>query len=122
MKRKVDVALLGHRFTVRTEKDEAYVHSLAAQVARRIEDVRRVMRNASPHEQALLVALHLIDELSDERERAAGARAEVRRHTDAMIAKLSAALAEDGQGGHDERAIDDDSDGHELAVSVQRQA
>lgn len=115
MKRKVDVVLLGHRFTVRTEKDEAFVHSLAAQVARRVEDVRRAMRSATPHEQALLVALQLIEELTEERERAAATRADVRRHTDAMIAKLSAALV-DGE------LLEDESDGHELAVAVQRQA
>lgn len=115
MKRKVDVVLLGHRFTVRTEKDEAFVHSLAAQVARRVEDVRRAMRNATPHEQALLVALQLIEELTEERERAAATRADVRRHTDARIAKLSAALV-DGE------LLEDESDAHELAVAVQRQA
>jgi cell division protein ZapA (FtsZ GTPase activity inhibitor) len=93
MKRKVDVTLLGHRFTVRTEKDEAYVHGLAAQVTRKIDEIRRQMRNASLQEQALLVALHLADELLEAQERSAAARAEVRRHTEAMIQKLTRALA-----------------------------
>jgi cell division protein ZapA len=94
MKRKVDVTLLGHRFTVRSEKDEAYVHALAGFVAKRIEEVRRQMRNATPHEAALLTALHLADELFEAADRNAASRAEVRRHTEAMIAKLSAALEE----------------------------
>lgn len=113
MKRKVDVALLGHRFTVKTERDETYVHALAAQVARRVDEVRRTMRNVSREEAALLVALNLADELAEERERASSARAEVRRHTDAMIAKLSAALIEDGTAPG---AIEDDSE--EIAIAA----
>lgn len=113
--RKVDVALLGHRFTVKTEKDEAYVHTLAAQVARRVEEVRRQMRNVSREEAALLVALQLAEEIAEERERAAGARAEIRRHTEAMIAKLSAALLPDAR-------LDDDSGEVAIAAVHTRQA
>ena len=142
MKRKVDVVLLGHRFAVRTEKDEAFVHSLATQVATRVNEVRRTMRNATAHEQALLVALQLVEELNEERERAVATRAEVRHHTEAMIAKLSAALLEDTHGLHpqhalhahksdagvsagvsdgltDDIALADDSD-HAVAVTMQR--
>lgn len=96
MKRKVDVTLLKRTFTVRTEKDEAYVHSLAAQVVRRLDDVRRQMRTVSTEEAALLVALNLADELAEQQTRSAEARSEVRRHTEAMIAKLTAALLQDG--------------------------
>lgn len=117
MKRRVDVVLLGHRFTVRTEKDEAYVHSLAAQVARRVEDVRRSMRNASPQEQALLVALTLLEELTEEREHAAVMRADVRRNTESMISKLTAALREDLPPPGPEQ-VDEESDAHELHVAV----
>jgi cell division protein ZapA (FtsZ GTPase activity inhibitor) len=113
VRKKVDVALQGHRFTVKTEKDEAYVHSLAAQVARKIDEVRRQMRNISREEAALLVALNMADELAEERERASSARAEVRRHTDAMIAKLNAALLEEGA------SLEDDSE--EVSIALSRQ-
>ena len=117
MKRKVDVSLLGHRFTVRTEKDEAYVHGLAAQVARRLEDAQRKMRHASLTEQVLLVALTLADELSEQCERAATTRAEVRQHTEAVIGKLSAALGERDM----DRTVDEESDEIALAA-VHREA
>jgi cell division protein ZapA (FtsZ GTPase activity inhibitor) len=112
MKRKVDVSLLGHRFTVRTERDEAWVHSLAAHLTRRIEEARRQMRSASREEQILFVALNLADELAEEIERSSSARVEIRRHTEQMIAKLSSALAGDGS------MIEDESD--EVAVAVVR--
>lgn len=117
VRKKVDVALQGHRFTVKTEKDEAYVHSLAAQIARKIDDVRRQMRNISREEAALLVALNLADELAEERERAGAARSEVRRHTDAMIAKLNAALLQDGESLED----DGQADSEEVAIALSRQ-
>ena len=101
MKRKVDVTLLGHRFTVRTEKDEAYVHSLAAHVTRRLDEARRHMRSASREEQILFVALNLADELAEQSERAAAARADVRLRTESMVAKLSRALDGADPVGHD---------------------
>ncbi len=113
-RKKVDVALQGHRFTVKTEKDEAYVHTLAAQVARRIDEVRRQMRNISREEAVLLVALNLADELAEERDQSSTARTEVRRHTDAMIAKLNAALLED-----DGESLEDDSE--EVSIALSRQ-
>ncbi len=124
MKRKVDVTLLGHRFTVRTERDEAWVQRLAAHLARRLEDARRQMRTASREEQVLFVALGLADELFEEVERSAGARAEVRRHTEAMIGKLSAVLGEAAlrDGALREAALGDlvEDDSDEVAV-VHRQ-
>ena len=115
MKRKVDVTLLGRRFTVKTEKDDAHVHSLAAQVSRRLDDVRRQVRGASVEEAALLVAMQLSDELAEERDRGSDLRRDVRVKTEAMVQKLRTAL---GSGPLDE-AIDDESDSVVLAVSRQ---
>jgi cell division protein ZapA (FtsZ GTPase activity inhibitor) len=116
MKRKVDVSLLGHRFTVKTERDEAWVHGLAAQITRRLEEAKRSMRNASREEQILIVALNLADELFEEVERSASARAELRKHTQQMIVKLSQALG----GSTDSEFLDEESD--EIALSVERRA
>ncbi len=94
MKRKVDVSLLGHRFTVKTDRDEAFVRGLAAHVCRRVDEVRRTMKSSAPEAVALLAGLLITEELFEERERAAGNRADVRRTTEAMIEKLSAALGD----------------------------
>lgn len=94
MKRKVDVTLLGHRFTVKTDRDETFVRGLAAHVGRRVDEVRRSMKTSPPEAVALLAGLLIAEELFEERERAAGSRADVRRATEAMIEKLSAALGD----------------------------
>lgn len=93
MKRKVEVTLLGQRFTVRSEKDEAYVHGLAGYVARKYDELKRSARTTSRDQLALLVALNLADELFQQVERAAASRDEVRRHSEALVQKLAAALA-----------------------------
>lgn len=126
MKRKVDVTLLGHRFTVKTDRDEAFVKGLAAHVGKKIEEVRRNARSSGPEAVALFAALQIAEELFEERERAAGSRADVRRTTEAMVEKLTAALR-DGSLDHlvesrrvDTRSLDaragDDEDGEELAL------
>jgi cell division protein ZapA (FtsZ GTPase activity inhibitor) len=93
VKRKVEVTLLGQRFTVRSEKDEAYVHGLAGYVARKYDELKRSARTTSRDQLALLVALNLADELFQQIDRAASTRDEVRRHSEALVQKLAAALA-----------------------------
>jgi cell division protein ZapA (FtsZ GTPase activity inhibitor) len=122
VKRKVDVTLLGHRFTVRTERDEAWVQRLAANLSRRLEDARRTMRSASREEQILFVALGLADELFEEMERGASARADIRRHTEAMIGKLSAALNGGESAAQLNAIVDVEDESDEVAQVVQRQA
>lgn len=124
MKRKVDVTLLGHRFTVKTDRDEAFVRGLAAHVGRRVENVRRAMRSSPPEAIALFAGLLIAEELFEERERAAGSRADVRRSTEAMIEKLSAAL-HDGALDHlvepraevSSVAREDDHDGDDIELA-----
>lgn len=94
VKRKVDVSLLGHRFTVKTDRDEAFVRSLAAHVGRRVDEVRRSMKSTAPEAVALLAGLLIAEELFEERERASSHRGDVRRATEAMIEKLTAALGD----------------------------
>lgn len=119
MKRKVDVTLLGHRFTVKTDRDEAFVRGLAAHVNRKIEEVRRLARSSGPEALALFAALQIAEELFEERERAAGSRADVRRATEAMIEKLSTALRD---GALDTLvpalAAEADDDSGELALAA----
>ena len=93
MKRKIDVTLLGQRFSVRSERDEAYVHALAGFVGRRFEELKRVTRASSSHQLSLLVALNLADELFQAEERASLTREEIRKQTGSLVEKLARALA-----------------------------
>lgn len=121
MKRKVDVTLLGHRFTVKTDRDEAFVRGLAAHVGRKLEEVRRSARTSGPEAIAIFAALQIAEELFEERERAADHRADVRRTTEAMVEKLTAALRDGSLDAVLEpRALDarDEDDGEELVLAA----
>ena len=94
MKEKVEVTLLGQSFTVRSDKDEAYVHSLASFVTRRYEELQRQTRAVSSHELALLVALNLADELFQCEEQAELSRKEIRERSIQILANIDGSLAQ----------------------------
>ena len=68
MKRRVEVMIMGLPLSVRTERDDAWVHGLAGQVSRRLEELRRAAPRANAQQLAVLVALNLAEELQVERE------------------------------------------------------
>jgi cell division protein ZapA len=96
VKKKVEVALLGRSFTVKSDKDEAYLHQVANFVNRKFEEMRPQARAASTYDLALLVALNLADELFEAEERAKSSRSEVRKRSERLLENLDAALAEMG--------------------------
>ena len=74
IKRRVDVEIMELPLSVRTERDDAWVHGLAGQVNRLLDELRRAAPSASPQQLAVLVALNLAEELQLERERSATIR------------------------------------------------
>ncbi|MBN4077290.1 cell division protein ZapA [Sulfobacillus acidophilus] len=62
-KKRIEVSLMGHHFTLRSEQDEKYIQNLATFVTSQIEDIRHHTRTVSSHHLALLVALNLADKL-----------------------------------------------------------
>jgi cell division protein ZapA (FtsZ GTPase activity inhibitor) len=99
MKRKVEVSLLGQKFTVSSDKDAAYIHGIASFVGRRFEELQRSTRTKSTHELALLVALNLADELFQAEAQTLAMQKEVRARTERALSRVEAALsvADDGQ-------------------------
>ena len=93
VKRKVQVTLLGQRFTVRSEKDAAYVHTLANFVTRKFEDLQHQTRSVSTHELALLVAMNIADELFECEERFSETRRALRQHSERLLKNLDSALS-----------------------------
>ncbi len=88
VKRRVDVTVMGLPLSVRTERDDAWVHGLAAQVGRRLEELRRGAKNATTQQLAVLVALNLAEELAEEREKTA----ELTEVAQATLVRVRAAL------------------------------
>lgn len=94
MKRKVDVNLLGQQFSVRTERDDAWVHGLASFVGRRFEELRRQARNANAQQLAMLLALNLADELFQQRERSDALASELKTTAADTLERVRRAIEE----------------------------
>jgi len=94
VKRRVDVTIMGLPLSVRTERDDAFIHGLANQLNRRLEEFRRAAPKATAQQIAVLIALNLAEELQGEKDRAAAARDDaadaVSRALDHVAAALSA--------------------------------
>jgi cell division protein ZapA (FtsZ GTPase activity inhibitor) len=110
-KRRVDVQIMGLPLSVRTERDDAWVHGLAGQVNRRIDELRRAAPKATAQQLAVLVALNLAEELQLERERGTALRDDAVAVAAAALQRVGEALAAlDG-------AEDDDDDVEARAVA-----
>jgi len=108
-KRRVDVQIMGLPLSVRTDRDDAWVHGLANQVNRRIEELRRAAPKASAQQLAVLVALNLAEELQVERERGTALR-------DDAVAVAAAALQRVGEAlAALDSEDDDDVEAHAIA-------
>ena len=82
MKRSFAVTIAGQHYTIKSDADEAYVHTLAALVDQKVREVQRGAKIAAPHAVAVLAALQIADELTRSREelvRERTRRADLRR-------------------------------------------
>lgn len=120
-KRRVDVQIMGLPLSVRTERDDAWVHGLANQVNRRIEELRRAAPKATAQQLAVLVALNLAEELAVERERGAALRDDAVTVATMALQRVGEALAAldvAAEIGADLEGADDD--GADEVVAVKR--
>lgn len=91
-KKKVEVSLMGQRFTVRTEKDEAYINQLVDELNTQIEDMRLGSRSASTQHLALLIALNLSDELAQRKAELHELKTQIRKRAELALAEVDSAL------------------------------
>ena len=63
MLRSVTVDVMGQRFTLKTDADEAYVRSLARLVSDKIAEAKTGGRTFSTHALAILAAMNIADDL-----------------------------------------------------------
>ncbi len=91
-KRRVDVQIMGLSLSVRSDRDDAWVHGLAGQVNRRIDELRRAAPKASPQQLAVLVALNLAEELQVERDRGSGLREDAVAVASSALQRVQEAL------------------------------
>jgi cell division protein ZapA len=87
--RSISITVAGQKYTIKSDAEESYVHSLAQLVDDRIQKVQRGAKAASLDAVAVLAALQIADDLIRERNGRAELRRQVREKSRAMRALIA---------------------------------
>jgi len=93
MKRAVDVEIMGHRFTVRSDADESYIQRVAGYVDEKAQEIVKVSRPQANFNVAMLAALNIADEYHRLKEQYETMLLRLSR----LSEKVSITLGEEGQ-------------------------
>ncbi len=114
VKRRVDVTVMGLPLSVRTERDDAWVHGLANTVTRRLDELKRGAKNASAQQLAVLLALNMAEELQLEREKNAALTGEMSSLATTTLKRVQAALAALDEEADDDAEEEDEDEEQEV--------
>ncbi len=87
---RVEVEILGQKYTIRSEADSKYVRDLAAYVETRVKSVEGQMRGQDPVKALALAALYIADELFRAREELSKYEGDLPKRIGAMVSLLDA--------------------------------
>ena len=87
---RVEVEILGQKYTIRSEADPKYVKDLAAYVEKRVKSVEGQMRGQDPVKALALAALYIADELFRAREDLTKYEGDLPKRIGAMVDLLDA--------------------------------
>ena len=90
--RSVILDIAGERLSLRTDRDEDFLHELADFLSAQVEELRASARGVSVQQIYLLVALKLADELQQERANVAGLYEEINNRTVRVLEMVDAEL------------------------------
>lgn len=93
-KRSMSLELLGQRFTVVSDNDEASVRDLVDFVNRKLEEVRSASRRVQTDQIALLTALNIAEELFKERHSSNVLRRKVRERSVKLLGAIDSIARE----------------------------
>jgi len=87
---RVEVEILGQKYTIRSEADPKYVKDLAAYVEKRVKSVEGQIRGQDPVKALALAALYIADELFRAREELTKYEGDLPKRIGAMVDLLDA--------------------------------
>jgi cell division protein ZapA len=87
---RVEVEILGQKYTIRSEADPTYVKDLAAYVEKRVKGVEGQIRGQDPVKALALAALYIADELFRAREELTKYEGDLPKRIGAMVDLLDA--------------------------------
>jgi cell division protein ZapA (FtsZ GTPase activity inhibitor) len=87
---RVEVEILGQKYTIKSEADPKYVRDLAAYVEKRVKSVEAQMRGQDPIKALALAGLYIADELFQAREDLSKYEGDLPKRIGAMVDLLDA--------------------------------
>jgi cell division protein ZapA (FtsZ GTPase activity inhibitor) len=87
---RVEVEILGQKYTIKSEADPKYVRDLAAYVEKRVKSVEGQMRGQDPIKALALAGLYIADELFQAREELSKYEGDLPKRIGAMVDLLDA--------------------------------
>ena len=94
---RVEVEILGQKYTIKSEADPKYVRDLAAYVEKRVKSVEGQMRGQDPIKALALAGLYIADELFQAREDLSKYEGDLPKRIGAMVYLLEAIVPAKGQ-------------------------
>ena len=96
---RVEVEILGQKYTIKSEADPKYVRDLATYVEKRVKSVEGQMRGQDPVKALALAALYIADELFRAREELSTYEGDLPKRIGAMVDILESIAPTKGAGG-----------------------
>ena len=87
---RVEVEILGQKYTIKSEADPQYVRDLATYIEKRVKSVEGQMRGQDPVKALALAALYIADELFRAREELSTYEGDLPKRLGAMVDLLDA--------------------------------
>jgi len=87
---RVEVEILGQKYTIKSEADPKYVRDLATYVEKRVKSVEGQMRGQDPIKALALAGLYIADELFQAREDLSKYEGDLPKRIGAMVDLLDA--------------------------------
>jgi cell division protein ZapA (FtsZ GTPase activity inhibitor) len=94
---RVEVEILGQKYTIRSEADPKHIRDLAAYVEKRAKSVEGQLRSPDPVKALALASLYIADELFRTREELAKFEGDLPKRIGAMVDLLDAITPGKGQ-------------------------
>ncbi|MDA0713208.1 MAG: cell division protein ZapA [bacterium] len=92
-KKRIQISLLGQRFTVRSDKSEEYMEALSKYVAQQLDQISKQTHSASTQHVALLTSLNLADQLLQKEDELHKLKHELKDRTQNALKEVDDALA-----------------------------
>lgn len=98
MERLVEVSILGHEYTVKTDADAEYIQEIASYVDQKMSEIVRNTKTVSTLNVAILAALNIADDFFKERDKREDLLTQVENRSKEIVEAIDTQLKQGNLG------------------------